>query len=134
MSVEENKRVVSEALAGISNRDVPSIFVNFTDEATWTLTGREDRFAFGGTKNNAAEKEMLSGFLSGFDSFSFEVTSLTGEEDRVFATAVSEGTGPGRRTYKNHYVMAFDLKDGKVWRVREYLDPFEVLDYVEQEA
>ncbi len=65
--------------------------------------------------------------MSGFTEFSFEVTGIAAEGDRVAVEAKSSGVGPGSATYKNIYNFIFEMKDGKIYAAREYFDPFEVL-------
>ena len=75
---------------------------------------------------------MIGQFLDGFESFSFEITAITAEGDRVAIEAASRGHGPGPARYENVYSMNFVIKDGKIHTVREFFDPFHVLAYVEQ--
>jgi ketosteroid isomerase-like protein len=47
--------------------------------------------------------------------------------------AIAEYTGTGRaadgkREYRNHYCVVFELRDGRVSAVREYLDTAHVRD------
>ena len=102
------------------------------EDATWELPNRKDRFEYGGPNDKEGTYKLLTGFLTPFDEFSFSVKSLTAEGDRVAVEANSHGVGPGSAEYINNYQMMWTIKDGKVLSVKEALDPFQVLAYVEQ--
>ncbi len=42
--------------------------------------------------------------------------------DYVMCESHALGKLPDGRIYDNHYAWAFELKDGLVWRIREYMD------------
>jgi ketosteroid isomerase-like protein len=132
MSVEKNKEIVLNACQYISDRNFPALFDLIDDEGTWTLPNRKDRFEYGGHNDKAGTKALLEGFLGPFDQFRFDVHSVTGEADRVVVEATTEGIGPGEAKYNNNYLIMFRLRDGKLIKVTESLDPFQVLAYVEQ--
>ena len=128
----DNKEIVRSALQHLSDRNLPALFDLIHEEGSWSVPYRSDRFPIAGFRDKAGVCELLTGFLGAFSSFSFTVTSLTADEDRVVAEATSQGVGPGGVEYGNRYLMIFFLKDGKLHTVREYFDPFEVNAYLEQ--
>ncbi len=132
MSAEQNKELVERACSYIDKRDFDALMDVLREDATWELPNRKDRFEYGGPNDKQGTYQLLSGFLTPFDEFSFEVKSLTAEGDRVAVEAVSHGIGPGTAEYRNNYVMLWTVQDGKVASVKEALDPFQVLAYVEQ--
>lgn len=132
MSIEANKALVSQALQHVSDRNLPALFDLIHDEGSWSVPYLPDRFQFGGFRDKQGVSDLLTQFLGGFDSFSFTVTAITAEDDRVAVEAKSEGVGPNGAQYENIYNMIFFIKDHKLHTVREYFDPFQVLKYVEQ--
>ncbi len=129
---DRNEAVIRALCDSLSRRDVAGVIERMADNGTWTLAGRQDRFAFAGTQDKAGQKALLTAFLGGFSTFEFVVEHTVAQGDRVAVQARSHGTGPGRKVYKNTYLLMFRLEDGLVVEAQEYLDPFEVLDYVEQ--
>jgi hypothetical protein len=119
-------------LHGLETRDMDKIAAALTPDACWTLVGRPDRFALGGTKPAAETVEMLRGALPAFHEFLFEVEGWAQNGDWVFAEAITRAVGPGAATYNNRYLMRFKLKDGLVSEVLEHYDPFEALAWLEQ--
>lgn len=132
MSAQENKEIVLKACQYLSERNLPALFDMIHEDGSWSVPYRSDRFQFGGFRDKAGVCELLTGFLGGFQEFSFTVTSITAEDDRVAIEAKSQGVGPGTARYENVYIIIFFLKDGKLHTVREFFDPFQALAYVEQ--
>ncbi len=132
MSAEANKELVQRACSYIDKREFDALMDVLAEDATWELPNRKDRFEYGGPNDKEGTYKLLTGFLTPFDEFSFTVKSLTAEGDRVAVEANSHGVGPGSAEYINNYQMMWTIKDGKVVSVKEALDPFQVLAYVEQ--
>lgn len=132
MSIEENRAIVLAACKHLNDKNLPALFDLIHEEGSWSVPFRSDRFQFGGFKEKPAVCELLTGFLSAFSEFSFEVLNTTAEGDRVVVEAKSRGVGPGGAKYENNYILIYFIKDGKLHTVREYFDPFQVLAYVEQ--
>jgi ketosteroid isomerase-like protein len=132
VSTDKNKEIVLNACAYISERNFPALFDLIDDEGSWTLPNRPDRFQYGGRNDKAGTKALLEGFLKPFTDFRFDVLTITAEDDRVVVEATTHGTGPGKATYNNNYLIMFKLRNGKLVEVTESLDPFQVLAYVEQ--
>ncbi len=132
MSVEQNKATVLSACLYLSDRNLPALFDLIHEKGSWSVPYRPDRFLYGGYRDKRGICELLTGFLGGFETFSFLVNNITAEGDRVVVEARSSGTGPGTAKYENKYIIFFQLEDGKLHTVREYFDPFQVLAYVEQ--
>jgi ketosteroid isomerase-like protein len=50
------------------------------------------------------------------------VNKILSDGDYVMCESRAIGKLPDGRVYDNHYAWAFELKDGLVWRIREYMD------------
>ena len=131
MSISENKALVLRAMHYLDARNLPALFDLIAEDGSWSVPFRSDRFQFGGFRDKAGIIELLTGFLGGFDSFSFTVDNATAEADRVVVEAHSQGKQAGA-TYANNYILIFFVRGGKIHTVREYFDPFQVNAYVEQ--
>ena len=121
-----------ELMRGFQVRDVDLIAGALAPAAEWTLVGRPDRFAFGGTTTRDVFLAMLRASLPGFSSFEFTVENWAQNGDVAFVETTAVGTGPGSAAYSNHYLFRFVLHDGLIVRALEHYDPFEALAYVEQ--
>jgi ketosteroid isomerase-like protein len=49
--------------------------------------------------------------------------SVTGDGSRVFIEQRGNMTMPDGKKYRNRYVFRFDIRDGKVCHVKEYINP-----------
>jgi ketosteroid isomerase-like protein len=58
----------------------------------------------------------------------FTITGMTAEGDRVAVEAFSEGEHVSGQTYNNQYHFLFEMADGKLKRLREYMDTELVTD------
>ena len=52
------------------------------------------------------------------------VTSMASKGALVIGESTGKGTFLDGRPYDNLYVWALEIKDGKVYRLREYMDSF----------
>ena len=74
------------------------------------------------------QKRDVPDFLCG--KISFEILNMTAEEDRVCVEATSSGDHVSGKHYSNRYHFLFELRDGKVASLREYMDTELVTDII----
>ncbi len=130
---ERNKQIVRRLADAFSACDVDAMVALLADDCRYTVVGRGA--PFGGTWSKAQVDQFMRPFFGGFDSFEFRVHRMVAEGDCVMLEASSDGKGPGRKIYKNVYLMMFVInEEGQITRVREHFDPLEVLHYMEQVA
>lgn len=128
--VVDNKRLVRDFLAAMNRMDVDAVGALLTDDATWTMPG--DLPVSGRHEGRDA---VLGDFLAHAAAL-FEAGSLRFELETIVSEgrhAIAEYTGTGRaadghREYHNRYCMVFELRDGYISAVREYLDTAHVRD------
>jgi ketosteroid isomerase-like protein len=128
--VVDNKRLVRDFVAAMNRMDVDAVGALLTEDATWTMSG--DLPVSGRHEGRAA---VLGDFLANAAAL-FEPGSLRFELEMVVTEgrhAIAEYTGAGRaadgqREYRNHYCMVFEVRDGQISAVREYLDTAHVRD------
>lgn len=123
MSTEDNKRTAMALLRASAVHDGPAFEALMHPDATYWTLGKPHLCKFGGEKTRAAICAYMatpSIFLNGGVDVTFG--AITAEDDRVAIEAETTGTLPDGRVYTNsyHYLMTF--RDGKVLRVKEYLD------------
>ena len=58
----------------------------------------------------------------------FTVLDMVAEGDKVAVEAVSEGEHASGQTYSNEYHFLFEFRDGKLLRLKEYMDTEMVTD------
>lgn len=134
MSIESNKALVLRACEATGRGDGETLLDCLHEEVTWLVPYRKDRFEHGGTMDKAGVGELIKWFFPKFREFTFEVKNIIAEGDHVAVQARARGVGPGEAVYSNHYHFAYEIKNGKIYSIIEYIDPFELLAYQEQIA
>ena len=118
----ENKRFVEEYFRKVSKGD-PSVTEDFADDVTWWVPPSSP---LSGTYRG--KPAVLSLFARGTklysptDPFSVEVQGLVAEGSYVAAQVVIRAITAKGRSYENHYHFLFEIVDGKIKRVKEYVD------------
>lgn len=119
---EANKKLATDFLVAISNGNLPENMV--TDNMTaWTLMSGEtpkETFA-GGVK-------MLAAIFSG--TLNYVTDAITAEGDRVVVEVHSEATLPDGEAFNNVNVFIFQMEEGRVAHVAEYMNPFIVQEKI----
>jgi ketosteroid isomerase-like protein len=123
MSTEANKQVALSFLEYFSAGKIEAALALMADTATWWVAGKPDTFALAGTKTKAQFAELLQGIGTAMPK-GLRVTpkGLTAEGDRVAVEAESYGETARGKIYHNQYHFLFEVRDGKIEAVREYLD------------
>lgn len=123
MSAETNKKVVLNFFENFSAGKANAALALMADSATWWIAGKPEQFVLAGTKTKAEFAELLNGIGAAMPK-GLRVTpkGLTAEGDRVAAEAESYGEKATGKIYNNLYHFLFEVRDGKIQTVREYLD------------
>jgi ketosteroid isomerase-like protein len=133
MNEARNKAIVQRLADAFSACDVDAMVALLSDDCRYTVVGHGA--PFGGTWSKAQVNEFMRPFFGGFTRFDFRVHRMLAEGDCVMLEASSDGEGPGRKIYRNVYLMMFVINEGgEISQVREHFDPLEVLDYMQQQV
>jgi uncharacterized protein len=118
----QNKAVVTEFMEVFSKGDVDEILGMMDDSATWWVAGTMEGIS--GTKDKQGFGEMLGGISEGCEGGAIRLTPLawTAEGDRVAVETESYADVKNGRTYNNLYHFVFEVRDGKIQSVKEFLD------------
>lgn len=107
------------------------------DEVVWTApAGNATQVALGlGRPEDAGpprgandlDREAIVAFMADnfarfFGSAGNEFRTVVAEGDVVVAEHRLSATLPNGRPYVNDYCFVYEVRDGKVWRIREYMD------------
>jgi uncharacterized protein len=120
--LETNKALVKQVAEVLSSGDVQAMVDMLHDEGTWwtPATGEQDKATF--AKNWAAAQDQFK------TPMHIWPVAYTAEGDRVACEMASRADLSNGNTYANKYHILFVLRDGKVFRAREYLDTHHVND------
>lgn len=123
MGAEESKRVVREYFANLAKGDYPTALAAFADDITWWVPPSSP---LAGTYRG--RDAVLGLFAQGTGLYdpsvplSPTVEGMLAEGDRVAAEVVITGRTAKGKDYRNHYHFLFEIRDGKIRGVKEYVD------------
>ncbi|WP_028851460.1 nuclear transport factor 2 family protein [Thermocrispum municipale] len=118
----DNKKLVAEFMQVFSTGDVAAIMDYLAPTATWWVAGTIEGIS--GTKSKDEFREMLSGLSANTKTGAIRLTPIawTAEGDRVAVETESYSEMTNGRVYNNLYHFVFEVRDGKIQSVKEYLD------------
>jgi hypothetical protein len=105
-----------------STGDVEGILACLHEDATYWVSGSIPGMS------DTYDKQRLGGLLGGVTTvykggaLRISPTSMIGEGDKVAVEAESFAELLNGRVYKNQYHFLFEVADGKILRVKEYMD------------
>ena len=123
MGVAENKKVVLGFVEALSSGNIEAAKAALADDATWWIPGS---LPVSGT--HRGKKAIFEDFLGQAQAFfqpnsiSIQVRNAIGEGDMVAVEWVARGKSAKGRTYENYYHLMFELKNGKIQAIREYVN------------
>ena len=123
MGTAENKKVVLGFVEALSGGDIEAAKAALADEATWWIPGS---LPVSGT--HRGKKAIFEDFFGKAqalfqpNSVSIQVRNAIAEGDCVAVEWVARGKSAKGKSYENYYHLMFEVKDGKIQAVREYVD------------
>ncbi len=133
----DSKQTVMALYGAYASGDAKKIDGLLHDEVVWTApAGNATQVALGlGRPEDAGpprgandlDRDAIVTFMA------YNFSRFFGDVKNNFRTVVAEGevvvvehrlsaTLPNGRSYVNDYCFVFEVRDGKVWRIREYMD------------
>jgi ketosteroid isomerase-like protein len=122
MSTEANKRMAVEFVHASCAHDGPKFDALLHPEATYWVIGKPHLFSYGGEQDRAQICAFMASpsiFVGGAKP---TIHTLTAEDDRVAVESEVRGEMADGRVYTNVYHYLLWFRDGKIIRVKEYLD------------
>jgi ketosteroid isomerase-like protein len=123
MNQDANKKVVAEFFDGINQGSMEAAANAFAEDATFWVPGS---LPFSGTlhgRQAILEKNFIpSANFSVPGTFKVEVRIMIADGDYVVAEWITRRKMLNGRDYENHFLGLFQVKDGKIQSLREYLD------------
>jgi uncharacterized protein len=133
----DSKQVVMALYAAYAAGDANQIVDWLHDDAVWTApAGNATQVALGlGSPEDAGEPRgandldreaiiefMAYNFARLFGNVTNQFRTVSAEGDVVVVEHRLSAILPNGRPYVNDYCFVYELRDGKVWRIREYMD------------
>jgi len=120
----ENEQAYLDFFETLSSGELEKIRAAFHDEAVWQVQVK----GILGEGSHRGKKAIVDDFLAPVRGMfkpgdpKLNVTSVASQGSLVIGEIEARGTFADGRPYENLYVFALEVKDGKVWRLREYMD------------
>jgi uncharacterized protein (TIGR02246 family) len=128
MNTPTSKERVIEAWQAFSTRDPERIAAVFTEDAQWLApAGNATAVALDGS-NHMIGRGAITRFITAEFPKLFardvriDFKSIIADGDTVVVEERMQATLADGKAYDNDYCFIFELKDGRIHRVREYMD------------
>jgi uncharacterized protein len=120
MSTETNKALVLDTWKALWRGDVDAGVANMSEDVTWTLPGA---MSTSGVKRGQAEVARLRRQnLDVFVELDRKIVGVYADGNTVVIEAEAKGRLKNGKVYDNAGCSVWDIKDGKICSVREYVD------------
>jgi ketosteroid isomerase-like protein len=123
-----NERLVLDFFAVLNAGDLEPLRDMLHEEATWEPMVRD----IPGSGTHRGKKGIIDEFLAPVRGMfepghpRVEVKTLASKGSLVMAETPGTGRLKDGRSYQNRYAWAIEIRDGKLFAIREYLDSFYV--------
>ena len=122
MSTEKNVQIVKNFLAAVDRRDKQGLLASSAEDIEWIIPG-EDWPLAGTHRGHAGLENLLQKANETVETSYPEPPEFLAQGDRVlvvgFATGRIKATN---KTFEDHWVFDITVRNGKLTRVREYID------------
>jgi uncharacterized protein len=122
MSIEENVQTVKDFFAALGSGDKHRLQSLVVDDIEWIIPG-EDWPLAGTHRGHAGLAEVLQKASDEVEMTYPEPPEFVAQGDRVMVVGVAAGKiKTTNRAFKDHWVFAITVQNGKVTKIREYID------------
>ena len=122
MSTEQNKEMVKATWLAFAKGDIKTAFANMADNVSWLIPGN-----IPGTSGVKRGKDEILKFMAGMgtvfpEGLQSEITRAHATDDAVILELTNRGKVNNGKFYENEYCFVFERENGKIRRIREYVD------------
>ena len=121
MSIEKNVQVVKDFFAAMGSGDKQGLLSLSAEDIEWFVPGED--WPLAGTRHGHAGLADLLETASRSIETSTEPREFIAQGDRVLVVGFARGTIKAtNKTFEDHFVFAITVRNGKVTKIREYID------------
>jgi uncharacterized protein len=122
MTDEQKKSLVTQTWSAFGKGDVKTAFANMSDNVSWLIPG-----SLPGVSGLKRGKDEILKFMAGVgqnfpEGLQSEIRRTYCDGDTVILELTNRGKVANGKNYENEYCFIFELEDGKIRRIREYVD------------
>jgi hypothetical protein len=122
MSVEENVQIVKDFFAAIGSGDKEGLLALVAPDIEWIIPGKDWPLA-GTHRGHAGVAEVLQKASDEVETTYPEPPEFVAQGHRVLVVGVARGKIKAtNRAFKDDWVFAITVQNGKVTKIREYID------------
>lgn len=124
---EVNKKAIVDFFAYWTAGDAANAKTFLDDNVVWRAMGRDGELPISGTMDKEGIGDLIVMVKEAIPAgLELKPTGWTAEGDRVAVEIESYGELTNGRVYNNLYHFLFEFQDGKIIKVREYMDTLHV--------
>jgi ketosteroid isomerase-like protein len=117
---KENKQIVNSFFELVSEGNTTDAFKLIDENVNWWIPGT---LPFSGNKTKEEYQQIINAIKTGFPTgFTLTVKSLIAEGNKVATEVESSGNHVNGKAYNNKYHFLFEIENGKIKSVKEYMD------------
>ena len=121
MSIEKNIKTVKDFFAAIGHGDREALLALVAEDIEWIIPGED--WPLAGTHRGHAELADLLETASKSIETTTEPREFVAQGDRVLVVGFARGKIKAtNKTFKDDWVFAITVKNGKLTKLREYID------------
>jgi hypothetical protein len=122
MSTQENVQVVTDFFAAMGRGDKQGLLALVAENIEWIIPGED--WPLAGTHRGHKELENVLQKASAEIEMTYpKPPEFVAQGDRVMVVGVATGKIKAtKKTFEDHWVFDITLRDGKVTKIREYID------------
>lgn len=126
--IEDNKRLTLGLIDAIGRGDAEFIAASYAADGHLYTMGNT---LISGIYDKAKIRQFAGAVLDAFpNGLNYTIHNLTAEQDRVAVEATGQGLHVSGKPYKNDYHFLFVWRDGKIVKLKEYMDTELVTDVI----
>ena len=122
MSTQENVRIVKDLFAAMGRGDKQGLLALSAEDIEWIVPGEEWPLA-GTHRGHAGLADLFQKTFEIVETSFPEPPEFVAQGDRVLVVGFASGKVKAtNRTFKDHFVFAITVRNGKLTNIREYVD------------
>lgn len=127
-TTDQNIELANNFAKVFSTGDVEQILATLHPDATYWVSGGIEGMS--GVYDKAGFGALLSGVTTVYENGALEVTptSAIAQGDKVAVEATSFAKLNNGKVYQNQYHFLFEIRDGQIFSVKEYMDTKHAFD------
>jgi hypothetical protein len=122
MKDQENAKIVKDFFAALGRGDTQSLLALSAEDMEWIIPG-EDWPLAGTHRGHAGLAALLQKASDTLETTYPQSPEFVAQGDRVLVVGFAQGRVIStKRTFEDHWVFAITVRNGKLTKIREYID------------